>query len=31
MTVIDGVFCLGHARDKQTWDTFQQSRWNDTD
>jgi len=26
MTVIDGVFCVGRARDKQMWGTFQSSR-----
>jgi len=26
MTVIDGVFCLGRACDKQTRDAFQSSR-----
>jgi len=25
MTVIDGVFCVGRACDKQTWDAFQPS------
>jgi len=26
MAVIDGVFCVGHACDKQTRDAFQPSR-----